>query len=96
MSVRGGGRAQKIRSAVSYPFSGASQTAQILLGSASATVPPTGCCSPFMSAMSLHCCTLPAATTTAVATEQKREQQPRAGVQGQDQLNERSHGTTDR
>ena len=92
MSVRGGGRAQKIRSAVSYPFSGASQTAQILLGSASATVPPTGCCSPIMS---LHC-TLPAATTTAVATEQKREQPPRAGVQGLDQLNERSHGTTDR
>ena len=39
MSVRGGGRAQKIRSAVSYPFSGASQTAQILLGSASALCP---------------------------------------------------------
>ena len=90
MRARGGGRAQKIRSAVSYPFSGASQTAQILLGSASATVPPTGCCSPIMS---LH---WPAATTTAVATEQKREQPPRAGVQGLDQLNERSHGTTDR
>ena len=39
MRARAGGRAQKIRSAVSYPSSGASQTAQILLGSASALCP---------------------------------------------------------
>lgn len=47
------------------------------------TVPPTGFCRHIMSLQSPA-----AATTTAVATEQKREQPPRAGVQG--------HRTTDR
>ena len=58
-SVRGGGRAQKIRSAVSYPSSGASQTAQILLGSASALCPRQAAAVPSCPCTAPCCCQRP-------------------------------------